>query len=74
MGGCRDPAIDLGDGRLSARLGAFNIRFWTTRFMNAALLFRVTLESALTEISSSGLPVFTFAMYRSMTASTPKHR
>ncbi len=31
--------------------------------MGAALLFRSILESALSEIEASGLPVFTFAMY-----------
>ncbi len=31
--------------------------------MSAALLFHDVLESALREIESSGLPVFTFAMY-----------
>ena len=31
--------------------------------MSAALLFHDVLESALSEIESSGLPVFTFAMY-----------
>lgn len=31
--------------------------------MSAALLFHEVLESALTELELSGLPVFTFAMY-----------
>ncbi len=31
--------------------------------MSAALLFHDVLESALSEIESSGIPVFTFAMY-----------
>lgn len=31
--------------------------------MGTALLFRSILESALSEIEASGLPVFTFAMY-----------
>ena len=31
--------------------------------MSAASLFHEVLESALSEIESSGLPVFTFAMY-----------
>jgi hypothetical protein len=31
--------------------------------MSAALLFQAVLDSALTEIASSGLPIFTFAMY-----------
>lgn len=31
--------------------------------MSAALLFKSVLDSALSEIEASGLPVFTFAMY-----------
>ena len=52
----------LTNGWFPVGLG-LHVSFGRTASMSAAFLFNAVLESALSEVEASGLPVFTFAMY-----------